>query len=85
MISRDSEVPPWRQLAAILREKILSGEYSARLPGERHLSEEYGLALVTVRKAVRQLRDEGLVRATPGWGTYVVPPDERPGPEAPPR
>jgi DNA-binding GntR family transcriptional regulator len=33
---------------------------------------EFGLAPVTIRKAVHQLRDEGLVRTTPGWGTYVV-------------
>jgi GntR family transcriptional regulator len=78
MISRDSEVPPWRQLAGILRDRIMSGEYTGRLPGERHLAQEYGLALVTVRKAVHLLRDEGLVRSTPGWGTYVVPPAERP-------
>jgi GntR family transcriptional regulator len=80
MITRESEVPPWRQLAAILRDKIASGEYAGRMPGERHLAQEYGLALVTVRKAVHQLRDEGLVRSSPGWGTYVVPPEERPKP-----
>ena len=57
MISRDSEVPPWRQLAGILRDRIMSGEYTGRLPGERHLAQEYGLALVTVRKAVHLLRD----------------------------
>jgi len=78
MISRESPVPPWQQLARILRGKIASGEYSGRLPGERHLAQEYGLALVTVRKAMRQLRDEGLVTSSPGMGTYVVPPDERP-------
>jgi DNA-binding GntR family transcriptional regulator len=33
---------------------------------------QFGPAPVTIRKAVRQLRDEGLVRTTPGWGTYVV-------------
>jgi GntR family transcriptional regulator len=78
MISRESEVPPWRQLAAILRAKIASGEYTGRLPGERYLAEEYGLALVTVRKATHQLRDEGLIRTTPGMGFFVVPPGERP-------
>ena len=45
---------------------------TSRLPGERALQQEFGLAPVTIRKAVRQLRDEGLVRTTPGWGTYVV-------------
>jgi GntR family transcriptional regulator len=72
MIDRDAPDPPWVQLAAILRARIASGEIISRLPGERALHQEFGLAPVTIRKAVRQLRDEGLVRTTPGWGTYVV-------------
>jgi GntR family transcriptional regulator len=70
-ISYDSAEPPYRQLAAILRGRIESGEITARLPGEKALQQEYGLALATVRKAVKVLRDEGLVRTVPGWGTYV--------------
>ena len=72
MIDRDSADPPWVQLAAILRARIADGIITARLPGERALQQEFGLAPVTIRKAVRQLREEGLVRTTPGWGTYVV-------------
>jgi DNA-binding GntR family transcriptional regulator len=72
MIDRDSADPPWVQLAAILRVRIADGTITARLPGERALQQEFGLAPVTIRKAVHQLRDEGLVRTTPGWGTYVV-------------
>jgi GntR family transcriptional regulator len=76
-ISHDSADPPYRQLAAILRGQIERGEIAARLPGEKALQQEYGLALATVRKAVKVIRDEGLVRTVPGWGTYVVPPGER--------
>ncbi len=72
IINRDSPDPPWVQLAAILRERIRSGEITNRLPGERALQQEFGLAPVTIRKAIHALRDEGLVRTTPGWGTYVV-------------
>jgi hypothetical protein len=31
-----------------------------------------GAAAGVLVKAVRQLREEGLARTTPGWGTYVV-------------
>ena len=72
MMDRDAPDPPWVQLAAILRTRIASGEITNRLPGERAMQQEFGLAPVTIRKAVRQLREEGLVRTTPGWGTYVV-------------
>jgi len=39
------------------------------------LTEEFGTAEVTVRKAVDALKAEGLRAGTPGKGTYVVPPD----------
>ena len=74
MISRESEVPPYQQLAAILRDRIASGVYTVRLPGERDLAEEFGVAIVTARKAVHLLRDEGLVRTSAGMGTYIVKP-----------
>ncbi|HEU5419457.1 MAG TPA: winged helix-turn-helix domain-containing protein [Streptosporangiaceae bacterium] len=74
-INPDLPIPPWKQLAAILRERITSGELTGRLPGEKHLMQEYGLAMGTVRKAVKQLRDDGLIQTTPGMGSYVVPAD----------
>ncbi len=72
MIDRESPDPPYVQLAAILRARIDAGEITSRLPGERALQQEFGLAPVTIRKAVRLLRDEGLVRTVPGMGTYVA-------------
>jgi GntR family transcriptional regulator len=77
-ISYDSAEPPYRQLAAILRARIESGEISIRLPGEKSLVQESGLAQGTVRKAIALLREAGLVRTVPGWGTYIIPEDERP-------
>ena len=64
--------PPYRQLAAILREQIASGEISGRMPGEKALMQEYGLAHGTVRKAIAVLREEGLIETTPGWGSYTT-------------
>jgi DNA-binding GntR family transcriptional regulator len=52
MIGRDSADPPWVQLAAILRARIASGEITARLPGERALRQEFGLAPIMNRKAM---------------------------------
>jgi GntR family transcriptional regulator len=72
MIDREVPEPPYMQLAAILRARIESGEITARLPGERALQQEFGLAPITIRKAVRLLRDEGLVRTVSGMGTYVA-------------
>ncbi len=78
-VDHGSDVPPYRQLAAILKAKIESGEIAPRspLPSITRLQQEHGLAKGTVRKAIQLLVDDGYVRVEPGWGTFVVPPGER--------
>jgi GntR family transcriptional regulator len=76
-IDYDSGVPPYRQLAAILRARIESGELSGRLPGERMMAQEWDVAHGTVRKALGLLRSEGLVETNQGWGSRVLSAEER--------
>jgi DNA-binding GntR family transcriptional regulator len=59
--------------------QIERGELVAdqRLPSENELAQHYGAARMTVRRAVRELRERGLVTVVSGKGTYVVPPDKR--------
>ncbi len=73
-VDHDSAVPPYRQLAGILRAKIESGELApgAMVPSVKTLRQEYGVAETTARKAVKVLRDEGLVETVMGWGSYVA-------------
>lgn len=70
-VDHDLPVPPYRQLAAILRAQIRDGELTGRLPGERYMAADYGVAVGTVRKALGLLRDEGLIETVHGWGSYV--------------
>jgi DNA-binding GntR family transcriptional regulator len=74
VIDRTLPVPPSQQLAAILRGQIESGELAprARLPSILELAGRYELAGVTVRKALDILKDEGLIVAVSGMGTFVV-------------
>ena len=74
-----SDVPVYRQLADVLRQRIVSGEIPplTPLPSGKTLVETYGVARGTVEKAIGVLRAEGLVRTVPGRGVYVVPPAER--------
>jgi GntR family transcriptional regulator len=44
----------------------------ARLMGEADMAEHYGVAKMTARRAVRELRERGLVRTVVGKGTYVL-------------
>ncbi len=43
-----------------------------RLPAERDLAVEYGVAYLTIRRAIRELRERGLVRSVHGKGTFVT-------------
>lgn len=71
-IDHDAGVPPYRQLAAILRGRIARGEITGMLPSERYLAQEYVLAMSTVRRVLALLREEGLVVTAPGWGSSVA-------------
>ena len=73
VIEYDPTRPKWEQIADVLRARIASGEYPPRhLVSEVQLEADFGVARVTVRKAVRALRDEGLVVTRPGMGSFVT-------------
>jgi DNA-binding GntR family transcriptional regulator len=75
MINRDGLLPPYLQLAAIIRNQINSGELKrgARLPSIMKMAEQYEVAQITVQKAIRVLKDEDLIVAHQGYGTFVAP------------
>jgi len=70
-INETIPAPGYLQLAAQLREKIRSGEITDRLPSLTTLCEASGLSLSSVQHAVRVLKEEGLVVASRGRGTFV--------------
>jgi len=74
-IDRADDKPPYRQIATMLRQAIISGqlEAGARLPSEAALIEHFGVARMTVRQAVQELRSEGLVISEHGRGVFVRP------------
>lgn len=78
MVDHGSPVAPYRQIAAILRGRIESGEYQPgqRLPSINTLMQEYGVAHLTANKALRLLATEGLAELSPGMGFYVKGPPE---------
>ncbi len=59
----------------MIRARIESGEIpdGRAVPSEKQLMGEYGIARETARKAVKVLRDEGLVEIVQGRGAYVIP------------
>lgn len=65
----------YRTIAADLADRIRAGQYAAgtALPPQRELSATYGVTLMTLRQALRQLSDDGLITQQPGRGTFVSP------------
>nr|WP_190868951.1 winged helix-turn-helix domain-containing protein [Actinomadura sp. RB99] len=72
--------PAYVRAAESLRDWILSGEFEvgATIPSEPDLADQYGISRTSLRNAVRQLRDRGLVATRQGAGTYVLPRDKAP-------
>jgi GntR family transcriptional regulator len=62
-------LPKYHQIYLVLREQLREGRFADGLPGELALAEEFGVARVTVRKALEQLSAEGLIERAPGRGT----------------
>jgi DNA-binding GntR family transcriptional regulator len=67
-------LPPYRQIAGILRRRIESGQYppDTRIPTESELVEAFEVARTTARRAIAVLREEGLIYTVPQRGSYVT-------------
>jgi GntR family transcriptional regulator len=70
-IDHDSGESVPSQLATILREKIASGEITGRVPSGLTLAQEYGISHGSAERALKILKDEGLIYAVVGKGAYV--------------
>lgn len=66
----------WQRVANDLERRIRAGEIppGGRLENERELADVYSVSAGTVRRAVRELRERGLVGTLPAKGSYVVDP-----------
>ncbi|TKG63186.1 winged helix-turn-helix transcriptional regulator [Prauserella endophytica] len=64
----------WRQVADDIRTDIKTGRLKpgVKLPSYPDLGDMYGVATLTIRRAVLELRKEGLLVVTVGRGTYVT-------------
>jgi GntR family transcriptional regulator len=73
-------IPLHHQLYLELGSLLDAGRWAIgdRLPTERELSGAYGCSLITVRRALDELRRERRIERSPGRGTFVTgPPLER--------
>lgn len=66
-------IPVFEQIKDSLRAMIRAGKCSLgeRIPSTRELCELYGASLVSVRRAVNELKKEGVLRGEYGKGVFV--------------
>ena len=62
-------LPKYHQVYLVLREQLQEGRFNEGLPGEMALMKQFGVARVTIRRALSQLAGDGLIAREPGRGT----------------
>lgn len=77
-IDSSGEALVYMVIADFIAGQVARGErpVGSRLPSELDLSNMWGVARMTVRRAIRELRERGLARAVHGKGTFVTQPAE---------
>jgi GntR family transcriptional regulator len=66
-------LPKYHQIYLVLREQLEEGRFVTGVPGEMHLMREFGVARVTMRRALEKLVADGLIERSPGRGTVALP------------
>lgn len=78
-VNKRAAEPEYEQVAAELREAIERGDLAPgdRLPSFAELREHFGVTVTTAQRALRVLKDAGLVEGRKGAGVFVSPPASR--------
>jgi GntR family transcriptional regulator of arabinose operon len=69
------ELPKYQQVVEVVKNEILVGRYQPgqKLPSEAALVKRFGASRITVGRALRELRQAGLIQSRAGSGSYVAP------------
>jgi len=68
----DTTVPKYVLVEDYIKQAIQQRKITHKLPGERVLASELGYSYMTIRKAIDNLVNEGLLYKIPTKGTYVA-------------
>jgi DNA-binding GntR family transcriptional regulator len=75
-IVHEGPVPIYVQIVKYVTSHIEDGSWQPghRLPAERAMADDWGVAYLTIRRAMKELREKGLIVSVQGRGTYVKDP-----------
>lgn len=78
-VDRRSAIPFYFQLKRLLEDEIRSGRWApgVQVPSEPVLREHFDISRTTIRQALSELEQEGLIRRERGRGTFVADPGPR--------
>lgn len=68
-MAQDLPLPKYHRIYLVLLEQLAEGRFVDGLPGEHALMAQFGVARVTIRRALEKLSSEGLITREPGRGT----------------
>ncbi|RTZ97190.1 MAG: hypothetical protein DSY90_08535 [Deltaproteobacteria bacterium] len=74
IVDPNNPIPKYLQISAWLRESILMGRYETgqKLPSEIELARMCGVNRNTLRQAIAELNDQGMLKKVKGLGTFVT-------------
>ena len=72
-VRRDSSSPLWKQVRDDVKRRLDAGEFATGFPSDRDLVSHYRVSRHTVREALRELRDSGVLQRQRGRGSFVEP------------
>ncbi|CEI80871.1 HTH-type transcriptional repressor YvoA [Oceanobacillus oncorhynchi] len=72
-LNKNSSIPLYYQVKEVIKEKIKSEEWKndEKIPNELELVEQFNVSRSTVRQAILELVNEGLLTRKKGHGTFV--------------
>ena len=71
VIDPDSAVPPYEQVANILRDEIVQGTLTGRVPSAHDVAEHHQVSHRVAARALEMLQGEGMIENVPGEGHVV--------------
>lgn len=67
----NNSIPLYIQLKDKIEENILNGKYERKIPSEREIMDEFYVSRSTVRQAISELVNDGVLDKRPGKGTFI--------------
>jgi DNA-binding transcriptional regulator YhcF (GntR family) len=71
VIDPDSAVPPYEQVAKMLRDEIAQGTMTGRIPSVHTIAEHHHVSHRVAARALEILQGEGMIENIPGEGHVV--------------